>query len=342
MIDQDNTYLPPAPQSGRTPGATDPDDDQTGLWSQIMAVFRDIGGSFDAFANDAHPEVRALGRAARQRRPPSSDDYFALGDLCARLTLNKNQLNEAYLAKTLAAYTQAAEIDRAERRPARVALQTFAQWVVDTARTLGSYDALKAGETQVLTIPFTATDVNGATSNTANLAITITGTNDVPVASAAVNAVDEDATITGNVTATDDDAGETATLSYALTDAAPAGLTFNPDGSYSFDASSYDSLTAGETQVLTIPFTASDAWPKTSRLQIGPYGSGRASNLARNLSTNIPRTREHAPSPFAAPPQASKAAKRDAGSPATRPIPGAAAGIGTARATHVISPQRRD
>ena len=144
MIDQDNTYLPPAPQSGRAPGATDPDDDQSGLWSQIMAVFRDIGGSFDAFANDANPEVRALGRAARQRRPSSSDDYFALGDLCAHLTLHNNQLNEAYLAKTLAAYTQAAEIDRAERRPARVALQTFAQWVVDIARTLGSYDALKA------------------------------------------------------------------------------------------------------------------------------------------------------------------------------------------------------
>jgi tetratricopeptide (TPR) repeat protein len=144
MIDQDNTYLPPAPQSGRAPGATDPDDDQSGLWSQIMAVFRDIGGSFDAFANDANPEVRALGRVARQRRPPSSDDYFALGDLCARLTLNKNHLNEAYLAKTFAAYTQAAELDRAERRPARVALQTFAQWVVDIARTLGSYDALKA------------------------------------------------------------------------------------------------------------------------------------------------------------------------------------------------------
>ena len=144
MIAQDDTYLPPAPQIGRTAGASTADDDQAGLWSQIMAVFRDIGGTFDPFANDANPEVRAVGRAARQRRPPHSNDYFALGDLCARLTLHNAQLNEAYIAKTMAAYTQAAEIDRNERRPARVALQTFAQWVVDTARALGSYEAIKA------------------------------------------------------------------------------------------------------------------------------------------------------------------------------------------------------
>ncbi len=91
--------------------------------------------------------------------------------------------------------------------------------------------------------------------------ITITGTNDVPVASAAVDAVAEDAVVNGSVSATDDDAGETATLSYALVDpaGAPAGLTFNADGTYSFDASSYDYLKAGEELELTIAFTASDA-----------------------------------------------------------------------------------
>ena len=94
--------------------------------------------------------------------------------------------------------------------------------------------------------------------------ITITGTNDVPVAQAAVAAVAEDAIVNGNVTATDADAGETATLSFALVNAAPAGLTFNPNGSYSFDASSYDSLNVGEQLVLTIPFTATDENGATS------------------------------------------------------------------------------
>jgi tetratricopeptide (TPR) repeat protein len=144
MIAQDDTYLPAAPQSGRSVVVNDPEDDQAGLWSQMLAVFREVGGSFDPFANDGHPEVRALGRAARQRRHPQSDDYFALGDLCARLTVQSAQISETYTAKTIAAYTRAGAIDANERRPARSALLAFAQWVVDVARALGSYEALKA------------------------------------------------------------------------------------------------------------------------------------------------------------------------------------------------------
>ena len=144
MITQSDTYLPPAPQSGRATPPIDHEDDQAGLWSQMLSVFRDISGSFDPFANDANPDVRALGRAARQRRQPQSDDYFALGDLCARLVLVDGQLSEAYVAKAIAAYSRAGAIVPAERRSARAALLTFAQWVVDAARTLGSYQALKA------------------------------------------------------------------------------------------------------------------------------------------------------------------------------------------------------
>jgi Tfp pilus assembly protein PilF len=142
MISEEDTYLPPAPQTGRA-GLTIDDDDQVGLWSQILSVFRDISGSFDPFANDGDPAVRALGRAARQRRQPHRDDYFNLGDLCARLTLRDSRLSKTYIAKTIAAYTYAGQIDPDERRAARIALITFAQWVVDVARALGSYDALK-------------------------------------------------------------------------------------------------------------------------------------------------------------------------------------------------------
>lgn len=63
------------------------------------------------------------------------------------------------------------------------------------------------------------------------------------------------------------------------------------------------------------PFTASDAWPKTSRSQMGHYSSGRTSDLPRNLTAArnalIFGTRELAPCPFAAPPQSGKPAKRD-------------------------------
>jgi len=142
MISRTDNYLPPAPQTGRVSQATDTDDEAS-LWSQILSVFRDISGSFDPFANDGNPTVRALGRAARQRHQPLSDDYFCLGDLCARLTLRNSQLSKTYIAKTIAAYTRAGQIDQNERRAARIALVTFAQWVVDVARALGSYDALK-------------------------------------------------------------------------------------------------------------------------------------------------------------------------------------------------------
>jgi tetratricopeptide (TPR) repeat protein len=144
MISRQDTYLPPAPQTGRVGQATDADDDEAGLWSQILSVFRDISGSFDPFANDGNPAVRALGRTARQRRQPQSDDYFNLGDLCARLALQDARLSKTYIAKTIAAYTRAGEIDLAERRAARIALVTFAHWIVDVARALGSYSALKA------------------------------------------------------------------------------------------------------------------------------------------------------------------------------------------------------
>ncbi len=144
-----------------------------------------------------------------------------------------------------------------------------------------SYDSLPDGQQLVLTIPFTASDTQ-STSASANLVITITGTNDVPVAQAAVAAVAEDASITGSVVATDADAGETATLTYALVSTAPAGLTFNADGTYTFDASSYDAIAQGETLTLTIPFTANDgvATSAAADLVITVTGSNDAPTIS--------------------------------------------------------------
>jgi tetratricopeptide (TPR) repeat protein len=144
MITATDTYLPQPPQSGRPANPIEHDDDQAGLWSQVLAVFRDISGTFDPFANDGNPDVRALGRAARQRRVPQADDYFALGDQCARLALQHGQLSETYVAKTIGAYARAGELAQGEERAARGALLTFTQWVVEVARALGGYEALKS------------------------------------------------------------------------------------------------------------------------------------------------------------------------------------------------------
>ncbi|WP_261855963.1 VCBS domain-containing protein [Vibrio ruber] len=118
------------------------------------------------------------------------------------------------------------------------------------------YDALSAGETQVIEVPVTVTDDQGATATT-TLTITVTGTNDAPVAQAATNTVTEDATVTGNITATDVDLPADASLTFS-TDATVDGLILNADGSYSFDASGYDALSAGETQVIEVPVTVTD------------------------------------------------------------------------------------
>ncbi|WP_154185972.1 VCBS domain-containing protein [Vibrio vulnificus] len=54
-----------------------------------------------------------------------------------------------------------------------------------------------------------------------------------------------------SISAEDVDLPAGASLTFSTTSTA-AGLTLNADGSYSFDASSYDSLKAGEEQVITI------------------------------------------------------------------------------------------
>ncbi|MBS3648086.1 tandem-95 repeat protein [Pseudaminobacter sp. 19-2017] len=100
-------------------------------------------------------------------------------------------------------------------------------------------NALAAGETFTDTIQYTIKMSNG-TLSVGTLTVNITGTNDAPVAQPGAASGDEDTTITGAVTASDVDnaAGD---LTYSLVSGAVdgngnavAGLTFNPDGTFSF------------------------------------------------------------------------------------------------------------
>ena len=88
--------------------------------------------------------------------------------------------------------------------------------------------------------------------------VNVVPVNDAPVANPASLAVVEDApVVTGAVTAVDPDGDP---LSFALTAPPPAGLSFNPDGTYSFDPSApaYQALAAGQVQVITVPYTVDD------------------------------------------------------------------------------------
>ncbi len=138
----------------------------------------------------------------------------------------------------------------------------------------GNFDALAEGETATVTFQYVANDGKGfdgtdginesSISAPKTITLIVTGTNDAPVAISSDTTATEDTIINGNVSATDMDKGETSTLTYSLVDPAPVGLTFNTNGSYSFDANSYDYLSKDETQELKIAFTATDIHNATS------------------------------------------------------------------------------
>ncbi|MEW8321882.1 MAG: VCBS domain-containing protein, partial [Candidatus Thiodiazotropha taylori] len=119
-----------------------------------------------------------------------------------------------------------------------------------------SYQSLSAGETQSIEVPVTVTDDQGATAET-TLSIIVTGTNNIPIAEAQEVSVDEGGLLTGQLQAGDVDLAEGASLSFT-TVSEVEGLTLNEDGSYSFDASSFQSLGAGEVQTIEVPITVTD------------------------------------------------------------------------------------
>ncbi len=119
--------------------------------------------------------------------------------------------------------------------------------------------------TTVGTYSYVNADSNG--DGIADLVIRVTGTvgpndfigvNRAPVARDDVNAVLEDASIMTATVADNDTDPDNDTLTYALVGDAPGGLTFNTDGSYTFDASEYDYLPAGEELPVEFTYRVSD------------------------------------------------------------------------------------
>jgi VCBS repeat-containing protein len=155
--------------------------------------------------------------------------------------------------------------------PAGLTFNTDGSYSFDAS--VAAYQGLGVGQQSVVAVPYIVTDEHGA-SSTAHLNITVTGTNDAPVAHDLVLTVTEDGTLVeGALAATDPD----NTLTFTLNDTAPDGLTFSPSGSFSFDpaAGAYLSLGAGQSTVLSIPYTvtADDGTTSTATLEITVQGS---------------------------------------------------------------------
>ena len=125
--------------------------------------------------------------------------------------------------------------------------------------TNAAYNSLAAGQTQAVVANVNVRDASGGTT-TSTLTITVTGTNDAPVAVNDTAAVNEDATITGNLRTNDSDPDQNAALTYTVVGAVPAGLTVNSNGTYSFNAgdAAYQNLAAGQQRVVTATIAVSD------------------------------------------------------------------------------------
>lgn len=105
-----------------------------------------------------------------------------------------------------------------------------------------------------------AIQLGNGTLSVATAVVKIIGVNDAPVAVAdSAAAVEDGSVVTGSVAGNDGDADSGAQLTYAL-DAAVAGLAFNADGSYAFDASdaAYQDLAEGQTMDVEATYTITD------------------------------------------------------------------------------------
>jgi VCBS repeat-containing protein len=290
----------PAIISGQASGATI-EDDKTTATGTLTVVDPDAGeaafvpltavpgahGSFSINAagvwvytlNNADPAVQALG--AGQTLSNETFTVTSIDGTTQVVTISITGTNDAPVASPAAfsvteggvvfnGQVTATDLDAnavltfALNGPAPAGLIFNANGSYSFDPSNPAYAALGAGQQQVITVPFTVTDDQGATS-TRDIVITITGTNGAPVAVASAFTVAEDAAVVnGRVSATDPDAN--AVLGYALNGAAPAGLTFRPDGSYSFDPSNaaYQSLGVGQQSVIVVPFTVTDDQGATS------------------------------------------------------------------------------
>ena len=119
-------------------------------------------------------------------------------------------------------------------------------------------DALAVGETATESFTYTVSDGHGGT-DTAELTVTVTGTNDAPVITAtdALNAQEDGGTVSGTVTFRDADLHDTHTFS--VTQPSEGSVTIDANGTYTFDPENdFQDLAAGETRDVSFDVTVTD------------------------------------------------------------------------------------
>jgi VCBS repeat-containing protein len=149
-----------------------------------------------------------------------------------------------------------------------------------------NFDHLAVGATQVVVVNYSIQDQFGATSSS-TLTITVTGTNDGPVANADTAATTENASVLVNVLANDTDADDGAVLTVTAA-SAPSGqgsasvvsnqVQFNP-------GTDFDHLAAGATQVVVVGYSIQDQHGATSSSTISITVTGTNDGPVANPDT---------------------------------------------------------
>ena len=133
-----------------------------------------------------------------------------------------------------------------------------------TAPIAAQVNALAPGQTLQDSFLYATLQANGSLL-WSTVRITITGTNDIPVARVDTAAAGEDAVATGSVATNDSDVDNGAVLKFAAA-SSPVGFNMSADGSWTFDAShtAYQDLAAGEVRQVVINYTATDQYNASS------------------------------------------------------------------------------
>lgn len=118
--------------------------------------------------------------------------------------------------------------------------------------------------------------------------VTITGTNDAPIARTDVATALEDLIATGSVATNDSDVDQGAILQFATTGPLPAGFTMAGNGSWVLDATNpaYQGLGAGESQSVTITYVVTDEHgaSSTASLSLTIVGSNDAPQVTQAVT----------------------------------------------------------
>ncbi|GAA4038008.1 hypothetical protein GCM10022281_18370 [Sphingomonas rosea] len=138
--------------------------------------------------------------------------------------------------------------------PDGFALSTGGEWSFAPG---ASFQSLHNGQSQSVQVTYKVTDSLGA-SGTATIDFLVQGANDAPVTAPLSAIVSEDEVRTGQITATDADAGDS--LTYSLAGTAPQGIALTSSGQLSFNGADpyWQALGAGETVRLDIGYAVRD------------------------------------------------------------------------------------